>query len=245
MRIAALYDIHGNLPALEAVLADVKEAEADTLLIGGDVVPGPMPSECLDLIAAQELPTRFIRGNGEADVVAVYDGEIPTRVPDAFRGVIRWVAERLSRSQRDWLASWPLTASLPESPWGEVLFCHATPRDDNEIFTERTPTERLLPVFEATGASVVICGHTHMPFDRAVGAIRIVNAGSVGLPFGDPAASWALVEPDAITLRRTDYDVDRATARAAATGYPIALDLARPPSAVEMRARFEAVAIGS
>jgi diadenosine tetraphosphatase ApaH/serine/threonine PP2A family protein phosphatase len=84
-----------------------------------------------------------------------------------------------------------------------------------------------------------------MPFDRAVGAIRIVNAGSVGLPFGDPAASWALVEPDAITLRRTDYDVDGATARAAATGYPIALDLARPPSAVEMRARFEAVAIGS
>ncbi len=245
MRVAALYDIHGNLPALEAVLADVEDAGPDLLLIGGDVVPGPMPGACLELIRGHVLPARYIRGNGDVDVVAAFDGAVPPRVPDAFHGTLHWVADRLTSGQRDAMASWPLTASLSLSPLGEVLFCHATPRDDNEIFTERTPVERLAPVLQGTGAAVVVCGHTHMPFERTVGQIRVVNAGSVGYPFGDRAASWALVDEGGVELRRTEYDVARAMERIVVTGYPFPLDLARPPSRTEMLERFEAVASGN
>jgi predicted phosphodiesterase len=100
-----------------------------------------------------------------------------------------------------------------------VLFCHATPRNDTEIFTRLTPEDRLLPIFEPPGASVVVCGHTHMQFDRMIGRARVVNAGSVGMSYGDPAAYWLLLGPD-VQLRRTSYDLDAAAARTLATNYP-------------------------
>ncbi|MFN2572148.1 MAG: metallophosphoesterase, partial [Gemmatimonadales bacterium] len=108
---------------------------------------------------------------------------------------------------------------------GEVMFCHATPRNNTEIFTRLTPEDRLLPVFEGVGAAVVVCGHTHMQFDRMVGDIRVVNAGSVGMPFGAPGADWLLLGPD-IELRHTDYDLTGAAERIRNTEYPQAQDFA-------------------
>jgi predicted phosphodiesterase len=119
------------------------------------------------------------------------------------------------------LAAWPETLRMNIDGLEQVLFCHATPRNDTEIFTRSTPEERLLPVFAAAHADVVICGHTHMQFDRMVGSTRVVNAGSVGMPFGKPGAYWALLGPN-VELRRTDYDLDRAAALVRQTSYPAA-----------------------
>jgi putative phosphoesterase len=199
MRVAAIYDIHGNLPALEAVLDEIRDEEVDEIVVGGDIVPGPMPRDCVSALQDLSLPVRFIRGNGENDVLAVHRGE--------------------------------------------VEFCHATPRDDNEIFTRVTPERRLRPIFEATGAALLICGHTHMQFDRRVGEVRVVNAGSVGMPFGEPGAYWALLGPGGVELRHTTYDLEAADAHIRSTEYPSELEVQRPPSESEMLDVFEAAAL--
>lgn len=184
-RFAALYDIHGNLPALEAVLDDARRARVDHVVVGGDVVPGPMPAEVIRCLLNLDIPVQFIQGNGEVAVLAQMSGRDPA-VPAHFREVVRWVAQQLHSEEQGLLGSWPKTLSFHLPPLGEVLFCHATPRNEYEIFTGLTPTERLLPIFEGLNASVVVCGHTHIQFDRTVGKVRVVNAGSVGMPFGEP-----------------------------------------------------------
>jgi putative phosphoesterase len=225
-RVAALYDIHGNLPALEAVLADVRKARVDLVVIGGDVLPGPMSAETLSRVSALDLPVECIHGNGERIVLAHIAGEDIREVPEQHRDVIRWDAERVAPEHRAWLAGWPLTCRVEIRGIGEVLFCHATPRNDRECFTRMTADERLTPVFAGVDASLVVCGHTHMPFDRTVGRIRVVNAGSVGMPFCRPrGAYWLLLGPD-VQLRRTDYDYASAAERIRATGFPQVDDLA-------------------
>lgn len=243
-RVAALYDIHGNLPALEAVLAEVASAEVDLIVVGGDVLPGPMPAQCLTRLLSLSTPTRFIYGNGDRDVLAAREGRTLSRVPEAFRAGLQWVGERLTEELAIEIHGWPSSVSVRVDGLGLVCFCHATPRDDNEIFTEITPSERLEPVFEPTGADLVVCGHTHMQFDRVVGSVRVVNAGSVGMPFGAPGAFWLLLDREA-SLRRTEYDTAAATEAIEATGYPeagiMALDAPRP--AAEMLELFEGVAL--
>ena len=130
---------------------------------------------------------------------------------------------------------------------GEVLFCHATPRSDTEIFTRLTPEDHLLPVFAHLSTSLVVCGHTHMQFDRTVGDLRVVNAGSVGMPFGEPGAHWLLVG-SGVEFRRTSYDLESAARRVRSTRYPEAAQFAdrsilRPPSEAEMLKAFGAVSI--
>jgi predicted phosphodiesterase len=247
MRVAALYDIHGNLPALEAVLAEVHGAGVHRVVVGGDVVPGPMPGACLDALASLGVPTSFLAGNGESDVLQAARGRPPARVPEAFRPVVEWVARSLSQRQRTEMASWPRTISLAATAADEVLFCHATPRDDNEIFTRLTPEAALRPVFEPTRARVVVCGHTHMQFDRRVGSVRVVNAGSVGMPFGAPGAGWLLLDGVDVELRHTVYDAAAASAAIAASGYPFTelFDLEHPPSEEAMLAAFARAEIGA
>jgi predicted phosphodiesterase len=246
MKVAALYDIHGNLPALEAVLAEIHDEAVDQIVIGGDVVPGPMPREAVDTLLGLSLPVRFIRGNGEPNILTLSRGEPLTRVPEPFHEAMRWVGRQLSAEHLAVLDSWPLTAELELAGPGRVLFCHATPRDDNEIFTRLTPEERLRPVFDPVAADLVVCGHTHMQFDREVGATRVVNAGSVGMPFGEPGAYWALLGPGGVELRHTLYDFAAAGERIRETGYPQAAgyDVAAPPTAEQMLATFEAAALG-
>lgn len=218
MRVAALYDIHGNLPALEAVLDDVQRAAVDRVVVGGDVVPGPMPRETLARLLDLEIPTQFIRGNGDRAVLEHVAGVATGSVPEAFRPVIRWNAEQLDAHHVQAMATWPGTLRLEVEPLGSVLFCHATPRSDVEIFTRRTAEETLRAVF-GEGPPLVVCGHTHMQFDRPVAGVRVVNAGSVGMPFGNPGAYWLLLDGD-VHLRCTDYDLEAAAARIRSSGYP-------------------------
>lgn len=248
MRAAAIYDVHGNLPALEAVLDEVRQADVEQVVVGGDVVPGPLPRESIAALLDLEVPVRFIRGNGESEVLAVRAGAKPSAaVPEAFHDVIRWVAQCLLPEQAQTLAEWPLTHRLEVPGVGAVLFCHATPRSDTEIFTRLTPEERLLPIFEPAEAGLVVCGHTHMQFDRQIGGVRVVNAGSVGMPFGEPGADWLLLGPG-VEFRHTPYDLVAAAEQIRATDYPQASSFAkshvlRPPAEAEMVASFESSAV--
>ena len=244
MRVACLYDIHGNLPALEAVLAEVRDAGADRIVVGGDVVPGPMPRECLDLLYALETPTDFIIGNGDRETVAASHGPVSSVIPELFHEAMRWNAAQLRPHQLEAMARWPLTTRLTIDGIGEALFCHATPRNDTEIFVKTTSDEKLAPIFDAVAAQLVVCGHTHMQFDRVVGPTRIVNAGSVGMPFQDAGAYWVLLGPG-VTLRRTAYDLDAAAARVRGTAYPHAeyavAGILTPPDEAATIAQFEKV----
>jgi putative phosphoesterase len=237
VRIAALYDIHGNLPALEAVLREVETSGVDRILVGGDVLPGPMASECLARLMNLDLPVQCIRGNGDREVIA------PTgAVPEAYRESLRWNAEQLRPEDAERLARWPLTVRVDADDIGGVLFCHATPRNDFEIFTRLTPEEPLLEIFGGLGVSIAVCGHTHMQFDRTIGEVRVINAGSVGMPFGDPGAYWLLLGPG-VQLRRTSYDLAEAARRIRATGYPKADEFAarnilQPPTEQDMLDAF-------
>lgn len=234
MKVAAISDIHGNLPALEAVLEDIHKAEADYIVVAGDIVPGPMPREALERLLNLDIPVRFIQGNGEIDALVSMAGKRNDRVPEAYREMVRWSAQQLYPKYERMLAAWPKTFCIEIDGLGRVLFCHATPRDDNEIFTRLTPEENLLPVFEKLDADLVVCGHTHMQFDRMVGKIRVVNAGSVGMSFGKPAANWLLLGTT-IQFRQTSYDLAKAAERIQNTNFPQAEDftahyIRRPPS---------------
>ncbi|HKG92083.1 MAG TPA: metallophosphoesterase family protein [Gemmatimonadaceae bacterium] len=246
-RVAALYDIHGNLPALEAAMAAVEAAGADTIVVGGDVVLGPMPRETLERLLALGPRARFIRGNCDRLVVDAFDGRpLPPRLPPAVREPIAWTAAQLDRTHRDALAGFPETLALGVDGLGEVLFCHATPRSDEEIYTVRTPAERVRPMLEGVMQRVVVCGHTHMQFDRTVDGVRLLNAGSVGMPYGRPGAYWLLLGPDAQPAR-TDYDLERAADLVRHTSYPQAAEFAerqllRPQSEEEILRLFEPAA---
>jgi putative phosphoesterase len=238
MRVAALYDIHGNLPALEAVLEDVRRADVDLIVVGGDVVPGPMPRETIRCLREIETPVQCIQGNGDREVLAQRAGKETGAIPEQYREVMRWVAAQCDADDARLLASWPPTLRVRMPALGEVLFCHASPRSDTELFTRLTPDERLLPLFQGLDVSLVVCGHTHMQFDRTIGRTRVVNAGSVGMPFGEPGAYWLLLGPD-VELRRTRYDLARAAERIRETTYPQAREFAaanvlEPPSAEDM-----------
>lgn len=252
MRVAALYDIHANLPALEAVLLEVHRAGVDRVVIGGDVVPGPMPRETLARLLELGVPTEFIRGNGDREVLARYTGtetDWYCTAPELWREPIRWCAEQLSPEHARWLAGWPLTSRVSVDGIGEVLFCHATPRSDTEVFTRTTATERLRPLFEGIGPPAVVCGHTHMQFDRAVGGVRVVNAGSVGMPFGEPGAYWLLLGPG-VEFRHTPYDLAAAAEVIRCTAYPQADQFASqsvllPPSEESVLASFARIEVAA
>src|SRR5688500_11797043 len=109
MKVAALYDIHGNLPALEAVLNDVRQAGAHRVVVGGDVVPGPMPSETIALLRDLDLPVQFIQGNGDREVVGWRRGQESDVIPESYRETMRWVARQLHPDEETLLAGWPET----------------------------------------------------------------------------------------------------------------------------------------
>ena len=253
MRVAAVYDIHGNLPALEAVLGDILQADVDQIVVGGDVVPGPMPRETLRRLLDLDLPTYFVYGNGELAILAqmagartgsvTYWGTTSGARPlESIVEVYRWTAAQLQPEFEPVLAGWPKTVQLEIGGLGQVLFSHGTPRSETEVFTRLTSEDRLLPIFEGLNAAVVVCGHTHMQFDRMIGRTRVVNAGSVGMPFGEPGVYWLLLGPD-VHLRHSSYDLAKAAQSIRASSYPVAQDFAarnvlHPPSEKEMLEAF-------
>ena len=241
MQVAAIYDIHANLPALEAVLQDVRRAKVDRILVGGDVVPGPMPRETLMRLLDLDIPVQFIQGNGEVAVLEQMAG-VRGYLPPPAQEAVRWNAEQLTAEHEQLLESWPKTLRLEIGGLGQVLFCHATPRSENDCFTRLTPEQRLLPIFGGLDVPLVVCGHSHMQFDRTVGRIRVVNAGSVGMPFGEPGAYWLLLGPD-VQLQHTPYDLAKAAERIRNTQYPQAQEFAtrsvlHPPSEKAMLDTF-------
>ena len=236
-RVAVLCDIHGNLPALEAVLGEMAGENVDEVIVGGDVLPGPMAREVLERLLALDVPVRFLHGNGDREALALFDGR-SSGVPEAFRASVRWSAEQLSPEQRQLVATWPPTLRVNVAGLGAVLCCHATPRNDTEIFTRLTAEDRLRPIFEVVDAALVVCGHTHMAFDRMVGRVRVVNAGSIGMPFGAQGADWLLLGPG-VEPRHTNYDLSGAADRIRHTAYPEADEFAAqyvvtPPSEAKM-----------
>ncbi len=196
MRVAALYDIHGNLRALDAILA---VAQADEIVIGGDIVLGGHSRETLERVMALGPRTHVIRGNCDRLVVDAFDGRpLPPKLPAAVQDSVRATAAQLDQRHRDYLAVLPETIVL-----GSVLFCHETARDDDEIFAVDTPADAVRLMFAGVTQPLVVCGHTHVQFDRVIDGLRIVNAGSVGMPLGPPGAYWVLLDPD-VHLMRTD-----------------------------------------
>jgi putative phosphoesterase len=245
MRIAAIYDIHGNVSALEAVLRAIQAEQPDVILVGGDIVSGPFPRITLELLWQLGENVRYIRGNADREVVAAFDGQpFGEHMPPQVQEITQWVAHQLERSHRDFLANLPEQLTFAIDGLGDVLFCHATPRNDEEIFTQVSPEERVKTIFAGVQQSVVVCGHTHMQFERAVNGIRVVNAGSVGMPYADqPGAYWAMLGPE-VTFKHTSYDLDDAAERMRASGYPGAQEFAdenvlKVPTVAEALAVFE------
>lgn len=244
MRVAALYDIHGNLPALDAALAEVEAAHVDVVVVGGDFLLGPMPRLTLERLQALRSRVRFIRGNTERELLG---GVTDPSELHVWVARIAWVAQQLEADDRAFLSGLPTTLRLDVTGLGPVLFCHGSPRSDEEIITRATPDERISLALRCVRERTIICGHTHMQFDRFIDGQRLVNAGSVGMPYeGTTGAYWALLGPD-IELRCTTYDVETAARRITATSFPAAaefarkfvLDSRRPEDAIQF---FEAMA---
>ncbi len=244
MRVAVLADIHGNLPALEAVLADVDAADVDAIVLAGDMTVGPLQAETLDLLASLGERAIWVGGNCERNLVEVVDGTFK-QTGAAHEPATIWAGHQLTRPQRDHLAILPATVSLDVDGLGPVLFCHATAHNDEEIVLVDSPLAWFAEAFAGVAERTVVCGHTHMPFDRLADGRRIVNPGSVGMPYG-PAptlAYWALLGPE-VTLRRSTYDLERAAVRLRHSAWPgtqefIAENLLHgPPSDAEALAVF-------
>ncbi len=222
-RVAALYDIHGNLPALDAVLAELHAEPPDAVVVGGDVCSGPMPREVLTRLRELPWEVHWLRGNADRAVVMGFDGTIPAELlkHPLFAGDA-WAASLLSRQDRDFLDALAPLVALAIDGLGEVLFCHGSARSDEERVTAVTPSERLKEILGHAGAGVLVGGHTHRQFDRTIGARRMINAGSVGRPYEhQPGAYWLRLGSEP-RLVRTRYETESAGATFHQLGYPAA-----------------------
>ena len=247
-RVAALYDVHGNLPALEAVLSDLEDIDHGLIVVGGDVASGPMPAEVLDRLQALDAHVRWVRGNADREVVSAYDRGSATedaRSSDPALRASGWFSSRIRDHHRDLMASFEEQMLVDIEGLGAVLFCHAIPNNDEEILTMATPDTRLRSILFEVGQNVVVCGHVHTQYDRRLDDRRVVNAGSVGLPYqGEPAgAFWALLGNERVELRRSDYDLRGAVNSFRALGYPGVEDfegaLLEPPDPAWVADYFE------
>ncbi len=230
MQIAVLNDIHGNLPALNAVLKELETARPDIILVGGDIISGPMPTQTLERLIGLGNQVRFLSGNADREVVTMFDDQpiyrhfMPEPTEPELEG-LRWLASQISRSQRDFLANLPEQIEMEVNGLGNVVFCHATLRNDEELFTRLTPDEQVRALFPLAENKTVVCGHTHSHFERTIDTTHIINAGSVGMPYADkPGAYWLLLGPDGYEFRSTNYDREAAARQILASGYPNARD---------------------
>ena len=215
MRVAVISDIHGNVPALQAVLAEIEREKVDLTVSCGDVASGPLPAETIDALRGLR-DVRFVHGNADRGVVAAFDGAEKPKLPGPAAD---WCGNQISREQRDFLASFEDAVRLDVDGLGRVLFCHASPRNDLDVFFDDTPDDRVRELIAGANADLIVCGHTHMPFDRGVDGVRIVNPGSIGMPYENPGAFWALLDSD-VHFRRTDYDREAAAAIIRRSKYP-------------------------
>ena len=212
MRVAALADVHGNAPALEAVLAEVAGEGVDLVVFCGDLTWGPLPNETLALVRALELPARFVRGNADRMVGNDRSG----------RGA--WMAEQHDEEATRLVNGFEPAVVADVDGLGPTRFVHGSPRSDEECVTERTLPQRVAEFMAGVPERVLVTAHIHVSYDRRVGDIRLLSPGSVGRPYeGERGARWALLGPD-VELRRTDYDHERTAELFRASGIPAVED---------------------
>ncbi|MDX2547114.1 metallophosphoesterase family protein [Streptomyces sp. WI04-05B] len=209
-RVAVLSDIHAVLPALEAVLAEPDVSTAEHIVLTGDIAAGPQPAQVLDLLSGLGDRVIWISGNADRELLEYRRGQRDT-IPDP---IAPWAAEQLREDHLDLLGSLPRSRSLSVNGLGQVLFCHATPRDDEEVVLVDSRLDRWEEVFDGLDADIrtVVCGHTHMPFVRLAHGRLVINPGSIGMPYGRTGAHWALLGPG-IELRTTHFDIEAAVTR--------------------------------
>jgi len=208
VRVAALADVHGNAPALAAVLADVAAESVDAIVFCGDLTWGPLPNETLELVREIEVPTHFVRGN--ADRMVGND--------ESDRGA--WLAVQHSPESTTFVNGFPTHVVLEVDGLGPTRFVHGSPRSDEECVTPVTPEERVREFMAGVPERVVVTAHVHVSYDRRVGDVRLVGPGSVGRPYeGKRGARWALLGPD-VDLRETQYDHEAAADLYRASGIP-------------------------
>ena len=208
MRVAALADVHGNAPALAAVLAEVERENVDLIVFCGDLTWGPLPNETLALVRALELPARFVRGNADRSV----------GVNDTERA--RWMATRHDADATAFVNGFEPHVVVDLDGLGPARFVHGSPRSDEECVTPETPPARVAEFMAGVPEQVIVTAHVHVSYDRRVGDIRLVGPGSVGRPYeGARGARWAILGPG-VELRRTDYDHDAAAEAYSVSGIP-------------------------
>jgi predicted phosphodiesterase len=243
-RVALVSDVHGNVPALAATLAEIESADVDAVAFLGCLTWGPGPLQVLEMAWSVPVPTFFVRGNGERAALELADG---TRRPE--RAVDAWMVAAHGRSGIEAIRAFQPVIVLEVGGLGPVWLCHGSPRSDIELLTPVTPEGRLRQAFDGVTGSVVAHGHTHLQYERNAAGKRVVGAGSVGLPYGDgpSGARWAVLGPD-VELRVTPYDLALAAQAAQAArsqGYPADAaerylqTLRRPPSQAELEADAE------
>jgi predicted phosphodiesterase len=217
--VAVLSDVHGVLPVLEAVLAEVDVQHADLVVVTGDLASGPQPVEVLQTLVGLGERAVLVRGNADRELVALAGGE-SVEVPDE---ISHWAAAQLRDADVALLAGLPHPVVIDIDGFGPTVFCHGSPRRDDEVLLVDTRLERWAEAFADLPAehSTVVCGHTHMPFVRLVNRRLVINSGSVGMPYGRPGGSWALLRSGQVTLCHTPVDLDRAVATISAeSSYP-------------------------
>lgn len=238
MRVAALADVHGNAPALAAVLAELEREQPDLIVSCGDLTWGPLPDDTLALLAPWRERVLFVRGNSERELVErqLLDSD-----------VARWQHEQHGAGElHDYVRSTRPQVVVDVDGLGPTLFCHGSPRRDDECVTAATPAERVAEFTADVPERCIVTAHTHMQYDRQIAGRRLLNPGSVGLPYEPDAghAYWALLGPG-LELRRTPYDLDAALARLRAAGMPgfdrIEETMRTPPSHAEVIEHAERV----
>jgi predicted phosphodiesterase len=214
-RMAVIYDVHGNLPALEEVLAEVRAEGIDHVVCGGDVALfGAHPAECAERL--RDLGDRLIAVRGNCDRYLLEESEAPDDEVD----VLRWTKDALGSELTQWLGGLPATAEIPDQG---ALVVHASPRSDEDVMLPGTDEGTVSEMLAESTASIVLCGHVHIQYRRRVGSQELVNPGSVGLPSdGDRRSAWAVLEEGRVSFRRTAYDVDAVINELRQIGHPTA-----------------------
>jgi predicted phosphodiesterase len=210
--VAVLSDTHGVLAALDAALADPAVRTAEHVVVTGDLAAGPQPIEVLDRLVELGEGVTLVRGNADRELVRLVDGAT-TDIPDP---IAPWAAGQLA-TRLDLvtlLRELPHPVTLLVAGFGPVLFCHGSPRDDDEVVLVDTRPQRWAEAFAALPDNVrtVVCGHTHMPFVRLVDRRLVVNPGSTGMPYGGAGAHWALLAEGRVTLGCAEFDIEAARA---------------------------------
>jgi predicted phosphodiesterase len=248
LRVAVLSDIHGNIRALDAVLKEIERERPDRIVFCGDAASGPFPSETLARLMELEEQALFVHGNADRALISAFDRQLAFDPEERNPALLvsSWNARQIDQEGRDFLAGFEDFVTLDVAGLGRTYFCHGSPRTDEEIITLLTPEGHLLGLFQEIQQPVLVCGHTHHQFDRRIRRYRVINPGSVGMPYqGRPGAYWALLGPE-VVLHRTEYDYERAVGEAIAADYPdpsYRETLLSPPQPQAVAEFFEKVAV--